>query len=133
MTAVIDASVIVAALVSFDRYSAWAESKMSDIELLCPEIALAESANILRRMEASGRISRTEVDSAYSELLRLNITLYPFAPFAERIWELRDNLTSYDAWYVALAESLDMPLVTLDLRLSRSSGPRCEFVTPPNL
>ena len=44
---------------------------------------------------------------------------------------LRENVTSYDAWYVALAEALDCPLVTLDRRLSRASGPTCEFITPP--
>ena len=57
--------------------------------------------------------------------------LFPFAPFAERVWALRENLTSYDAWYVALAEVLDCPLVTLDRRLSRASGPVCEIIAPP--
>ncbi len=57
--------------------------------------------------------------------------LFPFAPFAERVWALRENLTSYDAWYVALAEALDCPLVTLDRRLSRASGPVCEIIAPP--
>ena len=57
--------------------------------------------------------------------------LFPFAPFAERVWALRENLTSYDAWYVALAEALDCPLVTLDRRLSRANGPICEIIAPP--
>ena len=56
--------------------------------------------------------------------------LYPFAPFAERVWSLRDNLTAYDAWYVALAEALDCPLATLDRKLGRASGPTCEFIIP---
>ena len=57
--------------------------------------------------------------------------LYPFTPVARRVWELRANLTSYDAWYVALAEVLDFPLVTLDLKLSRVPGPRCDVIVPP--
>jgi predicted nucleic acid-binding protein len=54
----------------------------------------------------------------------------PFAPFAERVWELRRNITSYDAWYVAVAEAFDLPLATLDRRLSRASEPSCRFLTP---
>ncbi len=132
MTAVIDASVFVAALVDLEHDGEWAESEISDIPLACPELALAEASNILRRMEVSGRISHSDAHGAYAQLLQFNIELYPFAPFAERIWELRRNLTSYDAWYVALAESLDAPLVTLDRRLSRASGPRCDFIVPPS-
>ncbi len=56
--------------------------------------------------------------------------LFPFAPFADRIWALRENLTSYDAWYVALAEALECPLATLDRRLSRAAGLRCEVLAP---
>lgn len=56
----------------------------------------------------------------------------PFAPFAERVWELRANVTSYDAWYVAVAEQFDLPLATLDRRLARSAGPRCRFLLPPS-
>lgn len=59
--------------------------------------------------------------------------LFPFAPFAGRIWALRENLTSYDAWYVALAEALDCPLATLDRKLSRASGPRCDVLAPPDV
>lgn len=56
--------------------------------------------------------------------------LVPFEPFAERVWELRRNVTSYDAWYVAVAEAFRLPLATLDRRLSRASGPSCRFRLP---
>ena len=92
---------------------------------------MAEASNVLRRLERAGRISSLDATASHRDMLRLDIALFPFAPFAERVWALRKNLTSYDAWYVALAESLDYPLVTLDRRLSRASGPRCEFITPP--
>ena len=66
-----------------------------------------------------------------ADLLVLGVTLFPYAPFAQRVWELRGNVTAYDAWYVALAEALDSELATVDHRLSRASGCRCPFLTPP--
>ena len=92
---------------------------------------LVETSNILRRLERAGEISRLEAASAYRDLLRLDLTLFPFAPFAECIWELRSSLTSYDAWYVALAEALGGPLVTLDAKLGPATGPKCEIIVPP--
>ena len=133
MTVVVDASALVAALGNLDQYGEWSESVISETHLVCPELALAEASNILRRLVLSGEISLTKATSVHTELLRLDIELYPFTPFAERIWELRGNLTSYDAWYVAIAEAFDLPLVTLDRRLSRASGPRCDFIVPPRL
>ena len=90
-----------------------------------------EASSILRRLERAGEISRLEATNAYRDLLRLDLTLFPFAPFAECIWELRSSLTSYDAWYVALAEALGCPLVTLDAKLGPATGPRCEIIVPP--
>ena len=131
MTTVVDASVLVAALVDSGREGKWAESVIGGGSLVGPELVLAEASNILRRLEGAGKISRLEATSAHRDLLRLDLELFPFAPFAERVWELRENLTSYDAWYVALAETLNCPLVTLDRKLSRASGPTCDIVTPP--
>jgi len=130
VTAVVDASVLVAALVDSGPTGAWAESVVAAHTLAGPELVLVETGNILRRLERAGDISRLEATTAYRDLLRLDLTLFPFAPFAERIWELRSNLTGYDAWYVALAEALDCPLMTLDRRLSRASGPRCDIIAP---
>ena len=131
MTAVVDASAVVALLVDSGRTGTWAEAVVSDAPLAGPELVLAETSNILRRLERAGEISRLEASSAYRDLLRLELMLFPFAPLAERIWELRRNLTCYDAWYVALAEVLVCPLVTLDAKLRRAPGPRCEIVVPP--
>ncbi len=60
----------------------------------------------------------------------MSIGLRSYGQFAERVWQLRHSVSIYDAWYVALAEALDAPLATLDLRLTRANGPRCEFLTP---
>ena len=131
MTTVVDASVLVAALVDSGHESRWAESALAEGDLVSPELALAEATNVLRRLELSGHLSRIEATMAHRDLLTLDIETYLFAPFAERVWELRGSLTSYDAWYVALAEALDCPLATLDLRLTRAAGPACDFLVPP--
>ena len=130
MTAVIDASVLVAALVDSGDEGRWAEYAIAGDVLASPELALVEATNILRRLELAGEISRFEAASAQADLLRLDLVLFPFAPFAERVWALRSNLTSYDAWYVALAEALNCPLLTLDRKLSGASGPVCDVITP---
>lgn len=91
---------------------------------------MAETANVLRRLERARLISHSESNSAYRDLMRFNIELFSFSPFAERIWSLRDNLTTYDAWYVALAEALNSPFATLDSKIQRASGPRCRFLSP---
>lgn len=130
MTVVIDASALVAALVDSGSEGDWAEEVTASGPLLAPELILVETANTLRRLESSGAISRLEANSAFRDLMRLELDLLPFAPFAERVWELRRNLTSYDAWYVAVAEAFEYPLATLDRRLTRAAGPACEFTMP---
>ena len=130
MTAVVDASALVAALIGIDPDHAWADGALSGQPVAAPEIVLPETANILRGLELTGRSDPYDVHNAFASLMRIEAQLFPFTPFADRVWELRHNLTSYDAWYVALAEWLDCPLVTLDQRLSRSPGPTCEFITP---
>ena len=131
MSAVIDASVLVAALVDSGQDGPWAEAVLVQGQLAAPEMLLAEATNILRRMEQSGQVSSLEAAASFRDLLRLDVELYPFTPLAERVWELRANVTSYDAWYVALAEALRNPLFTLDRKLSTASGVQCEVICPP--
>ena len=59
--------------------------------LAAPELVLVEASNILRRLERSGVISRLEANSAHRDLSRLDLELFPFAPFAERVWALRST------------------------------------------
>jgi len=127
---VIDASALVAALVDSGSDGRWATSLIAREGLAAPEMLLAEVCNVLRRLELSGRLSTAEATLAYGDLQRLNLELFPFSPFAQRVWDLRGNVTSYDAWYVALAEALASPLATLDLRLIGSRGTECEFLCP---
>ena len=130
MTQVVDASVLVAALVDDGEDGRWSEISIGRDALVAPELLLVESSNILRRLERAGIISNIEANAAHSDLLRLDVELFPFAPFAERVWALRGNLTGYDAWYVAVAERFECPLLTLDRKLSRATGPMCEFLLP---
>ena len=131
MTRVVDASVLVAALVDSGPDGVWSEETIAEGSLIGPDLVLVEASNVLRRLERSREISEVEATLAHASLLRLELDLFPFAPFAERIWELRENLSCYDAWYVAIAESFECPLVTLDRSLSRASGPMCEIRTSP--
>lgn len=130
MSAVIDASVVVAATVDSGRVGAWAEKLVREGPLVAPQLILVEATNILRRLELAAELSALEAASAHRDLLCLDLELVPFAPFAERVWELRKNVTSYDAWYVAVAERLGLPLATLDQRLARATGPACRFLLP---
>ena len=131
MSAVLDASVLVAATSDSGAEGAWAEEIVGAGGLVAPHLALVEATNILRRLELAGKLGRLEAGAAVQDLLMIALELVPFGPFAERVWELRSNITSYDAWYVAVAEELDLPLATLDRPLAAAPGPRCRFLLPP--
>ncbi|MES1242014.1 MAG: type II toxin-antitoxin system VapC family toxin [Acidobacteriota bacterium] len=131
MSAVVDASLLVAATSDTGAEGRWAEGVVRSGSLVAPPLALVEATNILRRFEFEGRLGRMEAGAAARDLLLFDLELVPFSPFAERVWELRANVTSYDAWYVAVAEQCDLPLATLDRRLARATGPRCRFLLPP--
>ena len=130
MTIAIDASVIVAALVDTGRDGIWAESLIAANTLVAPELVMVETTNVLRRLELANELSPSQSNLAQQDLMRLDIQLFPFHPFAERVWALRKNITSYDAWYVALAEALDCSLATLDIKLKNASGTKCSFAAP---
>ena len=130
VTTVMDASTVVAALVDGGPDGTWAESIVGHGDLAAPHLLPVEVANVLRRAEISGRISADVASLTYRALFDLPVVLLPFEPFAERVWALRPALSAYDAWYVAIAESLSAPLATLDAKLSRSPGPRCDFLMP---
>lgn len=130
MSAVVDASVLVAAVVNIGPHGQWAEGIVSQQLLAAPSLVRAEATNVLRRLESSEMLNSLEAATAQDDLIRLDLELYPFEPIAWRIWQLRHNLTCYDAWYVAVAEALDLPLATLDARMSRAPGPTCRFLVP---
>ena len=130
MSVVVDSSVLVAALVDTGANGTWAEEVLARGSLHAPELARVEATNILRRLELAKQLSAAEANASQDDLMLLDMELFSFDPFADRIWELRYTLTSYDAWYVAVAEALRLPLATLDVRLSRAKGVTCEFLIP---
>ena len=130
MSVVVDSSVVVAALLDTGPNGAWAEKVIEDRALYAPELVRVEVTNILRRLERAKEITTAEANAGYEDLMQLEVELFSFDSFSDRIWQLRHTVTSYDAWYVAVAESLGFPLATLDKRLVKSDGPKCEFLTP---
>lgn len=131
MRLVVDASVVAAALIDDGPIGRWCEDELRRGEALVgPHLLPVETTAVLRSAVARGVLSAVEARLALDQLLRVPVELWPFALFAERAWELRDNLTASDGWYVALAERLGAPRATLDHRLRRASGPRCQFSGP---
>ena len=132
MTLVVDASVVVAALIDAGPTGTWAEAMLIDSDhLVAPHLVHPEVANVLRRAASRGRISDLEAGMAHQSLRDLPLELWPYDAVADRVWELRENLSAYDACYVALAELLGAPLATADRRLAAAPGLQCELVLPP--
>ena len=117
---IVDASVIFAALTDGGTAGAWASGALGIGDLAAPEILGAEVTNALRRAERLGLVDPTTATLAFRDLCDLPVRHFPFEPFALRVWDLRTNFSAYDAWYVALAEALDSPLLTLDQRMARA-------------
>lgn len=130
MTRVVDASTVVAAFIDAGDLGEWARTAIAAVPIAAPAVMPAEAASAFRRAAARGAIGDHHASAVHHELGNLSVTLYGYDLVAPRAWELRENVTIYDAWYVALAELLDLPLFTLDERLARAPGSRCEVVTP---
>lgn len=127
---VCDASALVAVLLDAGPDGRWATEVLSAADLAAPAVLPFETANIIRRHELSGRVSTDQAAQAHADLLDLAIELWPHELLAPRAWELRRNLTVYDASYVALAELLGVTLVTLDHRIGRAPNLLCEILAP---
>lgn len=127
---VCDASAVAALLLDGGPDGRWVTEALLGPELAAPTLVAFEAANIIRRHELAGLVSPDQAAQAHADLLDLAIELWPYEILAARAWELRRNLSSYDASYVALAELLGARLVTLDRRISRAPGLRCNVETP---
>jgi predicted nucleic acid-binding protein len=118
---VVDSSAIVEVLLG----SPAAALRLADEQLIAPYLVDPEVGNALRRRMLKGRISAEQFHAGLRDFAEMEIERHPHDDFLDRAWELRDNVTFYDAMYVALAEALDVPLVTLDGRLRNAPGIRC--------
>jgi predicted nucleic acid-binding protein len=122
---VIDASVVVTVLADAE-HAPWAEAQLSsggvDRSLWVPHLIDAEVGQALRREVAVGRLGEGRAEAALLDLMRMPLRRIDHVGLIRRAWELRHNFSFYDGLYVALAEGLDVPLVTLDRRLARAAG-----------
>jgi predicted nucleic acid-binding protein len=123
---VVDASVLAPALADDDADGDRARDRLRGEQLAAPELIDLEVVSPLRRAPRADRLDERRSAQALTDLAALPLRRVPHLPLLARVWELRDNLSAYDASYVALAEALDTALFTADGRLKRASGIRCE-------
>jgi predicted nucleic acid-binding protein len=124
---VFDASAALAALLNAGQ----ARQLLTTDALHAPHLIDSEIASALRRQVQTNQVTATDGWNALDTWRRLALTRYPAVGLLKRIWPLRDNLSAYDATYVALAESLDCTLVTADARLSNAPQLRCPVTVVP--
>jgi predicted nucleic acid-binding protein len=124
----IDANALVALLVDDAELGSTSRGLYAQHDLVAPDLVPYEVTSVLRTLVRRGIVTERTAGMALLDfgLARLEAVVY--ADIGQRIWELRQNLSSYDAAYVAVAELYDVPLLTFDGRIRRSPGPRCEFV-----
>jgi predicted nucleic acid-binding protein len=122
---VADASVLVVALADDGPDGDRARVRLRGERLALPELADLEVASVLRRQLRLGALDERRAGLAMDDLAALPARRVPHRPLLTRCWELRENLTVYDAAYVALAEALNATLLTGDMRLGRAPGSRC--------
>ncbi|MXW75379.1 MAG: type II toxin-antitoxin system VapC family toxin [Acidimicrobiaceae bacterium] len=125
---VVDASVLSNSLADDGLDGAEARNALSQAgEAAVPDLADVETAAVLRKRWMAQTITDDRFSTAIDILAGLPFRRYPISLFLRRAYELRSNITAYDAVYVALAEALDCELVTCDARLARASGARCHI------
>lgn len=117
---VVDASALVDVFVGAGS----AVERLSGQDLAAPHLVDAEVASVLRRKSLAGVLDDRQARRALQDLAGLQITRHGHLGLLARAWELRANVTAYDALYVALAEALGVSLVTLDARLAGAPGVR---------
>ena len=122
---VVDASVLVVALADDGADGDRARQRLKGEELAAPELVDLEVASVLRKQLTVGSLDARRAQLSLADLADLAIHRAPHLPLLARCWELRENLTIYDAAYVALAEVLEASLLTADTRMARAPGPRC--------
>ncbi|QNK81320.1 type II toxin-antitoxin system VapC family toxin [Nakamurella sp. PAMC28650] len=124
---VVDASAALSALLN----DGTARQALADERVHAPHLIDSEAASGLRQAVSHSLIDAGPGWTALHSWRRLGLSRYAVHPLLERIWELRDNLSAYDAGYVALAESLDCALITADAKLAQATGSRCPVTVVP--
>lgn len=119
---VVDTSAVVAALVAQPTNQALVDRLRNDGDLHAPHLLDVELLHALRRLVLAGQLSEDRAADVRTDFADLTVVRYGHAPLADRAWELRNHLSAYDATFVALAEALNVPLVTCDARLAGAPG-----------
>lgn len=122
---VVDASVIAPAVADGGPDGVRFRQRLRGERLAGPDLLRVEVVSVIRRQLRAGALDAGPAERAVADLLELPVAVYPTGPLLSRCWELRDNLTTYDACYAALAETLDCTLLTADARIARAPGTRC--------
>lgn len=123
---VVDASVLAVALGDAETDGRRARDRLADETLAAPELVDLEVVSVWRRHVAANLMTARRAAWALSDLEDLPLRRSSHRPLLERIWQLCQSVTPYDAAYIALAEALGVVLLTADARLARASGVRCE-------
>jgi predicted nucleic acid-binding protein len=123
---VVDASALAEFLIGTGELGRRVRATILDEELAVPQGAHLEAVSVLRGMLLGGKLPETEADRAVEVLQTMALDVCDLDLLLSRIWGLRRNASPYDAAYVALAELLDVPLVTCDAKLARIPGIRCD-------
>lgn len=125
-----DTSAILNALAGRPAQRALLSRLADDSDLHAPHLIDVEVLHALRRLARAGDLTEVRAEEVRDDFAELTLVRYPHAPLADRMWELRHNITAYDAAFVALAEALDVPLATADVRLARAGdhGTRIELL-----
>lgn len=119
---VVDASALLEVLLQTDVASAIEKRLFGGSTLHAPHLLDLEVAQVLRRYELAGILTARRSREALDDLAGFSIERYPHNLFMPRVWSLRMNVTAYDACYIALAEALEAPLLTMDRRLASVPG-----------
>lgn len=122
---VVDASVLVPALADDGPDGDVARLRLSGETLIAPELIDLEVTSVLRSLNRCAQLTPRRAKAALVDLAELPMQRAPHRALLTRCWELRANMTAYDAAYVALAEALGVSLLTADGRLARAPGVRC--------
>lgn len=122
---VVDASVLAPVVLDHGADGTRMRARLRGERIAVPDLAKIEAASVIRRHLANGAVDHAGADQAMDDLVDLPVVAFPTSQFLRRAWALRANVTTYDACYVALAETLDCTLLTADARLARAPGLQC--------